>query len=126
MLYPPQYPHNYGGYRQEFLSFEVISNNSFLLNPKQPSLLQGLSPLPQVERKSIQASWSQILGRAFQANKQLVPLTGKGEEKVKGLKTKNNELVLKEDTGVQTERLVELISDKQTQLCITNNKMPDC
>ena len=55
-----------------------------------------------------------------------MPITGKGEEKVKGLKTKNNELVLKEDTGVQTERLVELISDKQTQLCITNNKMPDC
>ena len=43
-----------------------------------------------------------------------------------GLKTKNEELVLKEDAAVQTDKLVGIISDTQTQLYDTNNKMPDC
>ena len=68
-----------------------------------------------MERKSIKAAGSQILGRAFQANNHLVPITGKGEEKVKGQKTKNEELVLKEDAGVQTDRLVGIILDTMRQ-----------
>ena len=44
-----------------------------------------------------------------------MPITGKGEEKVKGQKTKNEELVLKEDAGVQTDRLVGIILDTMRQ-----------
>jgi hypothetical protein len=63
----------------------------------------------KVERKSVNScktSGSQIHGRAFQPNNRLVPIKGKGEEKVNVLNAENEEFVLKEDAAVQMDRLV--------------------
>ena len=59
---------------------------------------------------SFKTSGSQILGRAFQPNNRLVPIKGKGEEKVKVLNTEKEEYVLKEDAAVQTDRSVGITS----------------